>query len=59
MGSLLLLFALVALLGFARAEDLPVLSLPWGKYQGEVFAADEEVRMNNKSSQGLGLHADD
>jgi hypothetical protein len=37
-------FAFLALLGAVGAADLPVLTLPWGKYQGEVSPVDEEVR---------------
>jgi len=36
-------FAFLALLGAVGAADLPVLTLPWGKYQGEVSPVDEEV----------------
>lgn len=35
---------LLALLGVATAADLPLLKLPWGKYEGEVSTVDEEVR---------------
>ncbi|VUC31024.1 unnamed protein product [Clonostachys rosea] len=44
MRSSFSLVALGALLGLTRAlEDLPVITLPWGKYRAEVFGDDEEI----------------
>uniref|UniRef100_A0A8H7MYC2 Carboxylesterase type B domain-containing protein n=1 Tax=Bionectria ochroleuca TaxID=29856 RepID=A0A8H7MYC2_BIOOC len=37
------LVILGAFLGLTRALDLPVITLPWGKYQAEVFADDEDI----------------
>ncbi|CAG9983370.1 unnamed protein product [Clonostachys byssicola] len=37
------LVTLGAFLGLTRALDLPIITLPWGKYQAEVLADDEEI----------------
>lgn len=38
------LVALGAFLSLTHALDLPGITLPWRKYQAEVFADDEKVR---------------
>jgi hypothetical protein len=45
MRNPLSLVTLSAFLGLTHALDLPIISLPWGKYQAEVFADDDKVRL--------------
>uniref|UniRef100_A0A8H7K2M2 Carboxylesterase type B domain-containing protein n=1 Tax=Bionectria ochroleuca TaxID=29856 RepID=A0A8H7K2M2_BIOOC len=43
MRNPLSLVTLSAFLGLTHALDLPIISLPWGKYQAEVFADDDKI----------------